>query len=199
MRISKMILMASVVFTLASCGGDAELPEEFVEPVMATVSVDTETSTLAWKGMKNESYFHTGTVSFSEGSAEFIDGHLTSGTFTVDMKSMAVTDELPEEKKMKLIGHLGTEEFFNVAKNQTVSISCGAVADNKLPITISMSGIEITEEVPVTVSYEEGVGSIVGDFDVDFSGLKAVGFEPAEGEEEHVQPVINFKLDLKLK
>ncbi len=200
MKISKMILMAGAVIALASCGGNSEAIEDIVGDIeMTTLSVDSENSSLNWKGMKSADYYHTGTVDISEGSAEFIDGNLTSGSFTIDMGSIAVTDETPDDKKPKLVGHLGTEEFFNIAENKTVSVTCGAMSEGNLPITIMMSGIEINQNIPVDVTYEDGKGSISGTFDVDFSSLNAVGFQPAEGEEEHVQPVVTFDLKLMLK
>ncbi len=198
MRISKMILMAGAVIALASCGDNSEALEN-VEVEMKTLSVDAANSSLAWKGMKNAEYFHTGTVSFKDGSAEFIDGALVSGTFSVDMKTIAVTDATPDDQKAKLVGHLGMPDFFDVAKNQTVTATCGAYMDGKLPITLTISGVEIKKDVPVTVTYKDGKGSITGKFDVDFSALNAVGFQPAKGEEEFVQPVVNFDLNMSLK
>ena len=166
---------------------------------MKTLAVDTEASTITWKGMKNAEYFHTGTVKFADGSAEFIDGNLTSGSFNVDMGTIAVTDQTPDDKKAMLVGHLGTPEFFDIANNAKVSVSSGAYSDGTLPVTIKMSGKEITQNVAVKVTYKDDKGSITGNFDIDFSSLDVVGFKPAKGETEFVQPTINFDLNLQLK
>lgn len=199
MKISSMILMAGAVFALASCGGNSETTSEVEEVVMKTLSVDTDASTLGWKGMKNAEYFHTGTVKFTEGSAEFIDGNLTSGTFTVDMNSIVVTDALPDDKKEMLKGHLASPDFFDAAKNAKVKITTGAIVDGKLPVTVMMSGMELSQDVPVKVNYTDEAASIKGTFDFDFSALNAPGFQPKEGETEFVQPKVTFELNIELK
>lgn len=190
--------MAGAVVALASCGGN-EVTAEDVDVEMKTLKVDTKASNLVWKGMKNAEYFHTGTVMFSEGSAEFVDGNLASGTFKVDLSTIKVTDELPEDKIGMLIGHLGSPDFFDAAKNAKVEVVCGAYEGGKLPVTIKMSGKEISQDVAVKVAYADGKGSITGNFDVDFSALDAAGFKPKEGETEFVQPKVNFDLNLQLK
>lgn len=199
MKISSMILMAGAVVTLASCGGNTEAIEEIGDIEMKTLSVDTESSTLGWSGRKNEVDSHSGTLKFSDGTAEFIDGNMTSGTFNVDMSTMTVSDKMPDDKIGMLIGHLSSPDFFDAATNAKVKVTCGAYINGKLPITISMSGKEITQDVPVTVTYADGKGSISGKFDVDFSALNAPGFQPKEGEEEFVQPKVSIDLNVMLK
>jgi polyisoprenoid-binding protein YceI len=199
MKISSMILMAGAFVTLASCGGNTEMEEPIGDIEMKTLSLDTETSTLGWKGMKNATDSHSGSIKFSEGSAEFIDGNLTSGSFVVDMSKISVADQMPEEKIGMLIGHLSSPDFFDATTNAKVKVTCGAYMAGKLPVTITMSGKEISQEVPVTVTYADGKGSISGKFDVDFSALNATGFQPKEGEEDFVQPKVSFDLNLMLK
>ncbi len=199
MKALHLFLAAGTALILASCGGNSDKMEE-VEVQMTNLTVDTENSTLGWKGSKNPEYFHTGNVKFSDGKAEFVDGNLMSGTFTVDMSTIqSLDDELPEDKKAMLIGHLGSPEFFDIANNMKVIVTCGAYMNGQLPLVISISGKEIKQTVDATVNYEEGKGSISGNFDVDFSALDAAGFKPKEGEPEYVLPVISFELDLKLK
>ena len=113
---------------------------------------------------------------------------------------MKVMDaELPDDKKAMLIGHLSSPDFFDVAKNAKVNVTCGAIIDGKLPVVISISGIEIKQDIDAKIMYEEGKGSITGTFDVDFSALNANGFKPKDGEPEYVLPVISFDLNLQLK
>ncbi len=197
---TKMLLMAGAAIVLSACGGKNDAAEE-VEAVMSKLTVDTEQSSLAWKGMKTADYFHQGSVTFADGSVQFIDGMLMSGKFNVDMTSIAVTDELPEDKKGMLIGHLSSADFFDVATNAKVKVTCGAVTDGLLPVTINISGMEISQNVPVTVSYEDGKGSIKGTFDVDFAPLNAKGFlaNPEKPEDAPVSSKVTFDLNVILK
>ncbi len=192
--------MAGAVIALSSCGGSNE-PVEEVQAVMSTLKVDTENSSLEWKGMKSAEDFHQGSVKFAEGSAKFIDGMLMSGKFKVDMTTISVKDELPADKKGMLIGHLSSADFFDVATNSTVKVTCGSLVDGQLPITINMSGIEISQNVPVTVTYEEGKGSIKGNFEIDFAPLNAKGFQanPEKPENLPVSSKVTFDLNLLLK
>lgn len=201
MKALNLFMAAGAALVLASCGG-AETAKEEVQVEMKTLSVDTENSEMMWKGSKSPEYFHTGSVKFSDGKAEFIDGALVSGTFNVDMSSMTSKDaELPDEKKAMLIGHLASPDFFDAAKNAKVKVTCGAYLEGKLPITVSISGKEISQDVPVTVNYADGKGSITGKFNVDFAVLGVKGFlpNPEMPDEPAVSSKIDFELNLQLK
>lgn len=199
MKALQLFFIAGAALALTACGGAAEKTEN-IEVQVVKLSADIENSTLGWKGSKNPEYFHMGSVKFSDGKAEFIDGNLVSGNFSVDLTSMKSLDsELPEDKKSMLIGHLGSPDFFDLAKNAKVKVTCGAVTDGKLPIVISISGKEIKQNIDAKVICEDGKGSITGKFDVDFSAMNVAGFKPKEGETEFVLPVISFDLNLLLK
>ena len=202
MKITKMLLMAGAVVALSSCGGDTEEAIGNMDAVVeSTLTADTETSSIKWKGMKTEDYFHQGTVKFKDGSAMFIDGNLVSGSFNVDMTTIDVTDELPANKKADLIGHLGHEDFFNIAKNSTVSVSCGPFMEGTLPVTMSISGVEISQSIPATITYKDGKGSITGTFEIDFAALNAKGFQanPEKPNEPAISSKVQFELNLQLK
>lgn len=198
MKITNLILMAGAALTMVSCGADATTDEPTTE--MKTMTVDSQNSRLGWKGSKSPEYFHTGSVSITEGSAEFVDGNMASGTFTVDLTTMKAEDEmLPEDKKAMLVGHLSSPDFFNVAENSKVTVKTGALENGMLPTTISFMGQDIKQTIPVKMTMMDKGAMIEGSFDVDFSALMIPGFQPKEGETEHVLPVISFDLKLALK
>lgn len=202
MKTLNAMIAAGAVLALTACGGSEPAAEENeeMEVVMNTMNVDTEASSLMWKGMKTEDYFHTGTVQFSEGSAQFVDGNLASGTFVVDLSTMKVADEeLPDDKKEMLKGHLMSPDYFNTAEHGSVNVTVGQVQEGKAPVTINIMGQSIEQNLPLNVSTADGSASISGKFDVDFSALERPGFQPQEDGQPHVQPVISFELDLKLK
>ena len=199
MKISNFILMSATALVLASCGGSSETEKAAVAEV-TKMSLDTETSVLNWKGMKSAEDFHTGAVKFLKGSAEMVDGNMTSGEFTIDMANITVTDAgMPDDKKAMLAGHLAAADFFNTAEGKVVSVKTGALENGMLPITISILGQEIKETVPAKLIVSGAEASLKGTFDVDFSSLDRPGFKPQKGQTEFVQPKISFDLDIKLK
>jgi len=67
MKALHLFLAAGTALAMTACGGADSEKLENVEVEMATLNVNTENSTLAWKGSKSPEYFHTGSVKFSEG------------------------------------------------------------------------------------------------------------------------------------
>lgn len=122
----KFFVFALVLTVFAACnsGSTAEKAEVGAaqdEAAMkgATYTADTEASIINWTGRKFGNDAHNGTLSLSEGTLSLEGGNITGGSFTIDMASMACTDEMDEKGKAKLIGHLSTGDFFNVEKYPT--------------------------------------------------------------------------------
>lgn len=201
MKIANLILMAGAAFTIASCGSNAATEgNEENQVEMKTLKVDTETSSLGWKGSKSPEYFHTGEVKFTEGSVEMVDGNLASGTFTIDMTSISVKDEtLPDDKKAYLAGHLMSPDFFNAEAHNKVTVTAGALENGKLPITINVMGQEIKDVVPVKLTSDENGATLTGNFTVDFAAAKVPGFAAQEKPEDTIQSKIDFTLNVVLK
>lgn len=197
-------MLASVALLAVSCSGgeDAAADEvadenEVVEAV--TYTVDTEASVLNWHGEEGPEHFHTGTVKFSEGSLTMKGDEVESGSFTVDMMSIGVTDEMPEDKVGYLIGHLQNEDFFNAASFPTVSVTLGEYTDGQLETTINVLGTDLTNRVPVSIGTTEDGATMSGEFTIDFASLNMPGFAENEEEpEETISSEIKFKLDLVL-
>ena len=110
---------ALMAIVIASCGsnateaGDAQDAATGSEAAV-TYTVDS-TSLVTWKGSKVfEVGEHAGTINISEGSLSVENGNITAGNFTIDMNTLACTDDMPEDKIGYLIGHLRGEEFFLV-------------------------------------------------------------------------------------
>lgn len=194
-------MMAAAALTIASCGngGTTESNEE-AQVEMKTLKVDTEASSLAWKGSKSPEYFHTGIVKFTEGSVEMVEGNLASGTFTIDMASIAVKDEqLPDDKKAYLASHLMSADFFNTEANNQVTVTAGTLDGGNLPITISIMGQKIEQVVPVKLTSDANGANLKGNFTVDFAALNIPGFAAQEKPEDTIQSKIEFTLDVVLK
>ena len=75
--------------------------------------VDVTNSQVTWKGHKVTGH-HEGTIKLQNGSLNFDDkNHLTGGSFTMDMATLAVTD-LDGDMQGKLEGHLKSDDFFGI-------------------------------------------------------------------------------------
>ncbi len=203
MRKFPFLVAASIALVAASCSTSEET-EVAVEPV--TYSLDAATSTLSWKGSMSPEYFHTGTVSFKEGSITMEGDSLTAGSFVVDMKSLQTTDA-DKEKGAFLIGHLqGTmvdedhpqDLFFNTPKFPTVQVKLGAYADGKLTTTLMILGSELTQDVPVKITADDKGASIKGKFSMDFTSLNIPGLQK-DDKGQGISPMIEFDLNLMLK
>ena len=144
---------------IASCGsnateaGDAQDAATGSEAAV-TYNVDG-TSVVKWKGSKIfEVGEHAGTINVTEGSLSVEGGNITAGNFTMDMNTLACTDDMPEDKIAYLIGHLRGEEFFLVdsfptAKFEVTGCEAKAEGDN----THVMSGNLTIKDVTKNISF----------------------------------------------
>ncbi len=80
-----------------------------------TYTVDASKSTLNWKAEKITG-FHEGTIDLKSGSFKVEKDKITSGSFAVNMSTIVDTDLTDAEYNKKLIGHLKSPDFFDVAK-----------------------------------------------------------------------------------
>ncbi len=100
-----------------------------------TLHINVASSTIHWKGTKmRKSGKHEGTVSFENGFVLICNGKLSGGAFTVNMKSIDITD-IPVTDPIpikKLTDHLNNEDFF----------------ETKLfPVaTLEMTNVEVTSD-----------------------------------------------------
>lgn len=83
-----------------------------------TYKVDTKATTVKWVAEKKLGSGHAGTVDVKSGTLTFTGDLITAGEIVSDLNSIKVTD-IPADKEEngKLVGHLKSPDFFNVAKN----------------------------------------------------------------------------------
>ncbi len=196
MKIINVIAMSVIGVALVSF---AFKNTEVTKKHQNSYTLNKENSILGWKGGKNDSYFHSGNVKFSEGMLTMEHGSIVSGSFVVDLSTIACTDaDLPKNKQEGLSNHLKNEDFFNVAKFATSKVTIGAYKDGKLTTTINVLGVDIKQDIPVTIVSDQKGATIVGKFDVDFTAAKIPGIQPQEGDKESIKPVFSFDLNLVL-
>ena len=122
-------------------------------------NVDTKASVLTWKGTKPTGEHH-GTVLLSDGDLLVEDGKIIGGEFAIDMNSMVCKD-LQGEYAAKLVGHLKSADFFDVATFPSSTFIITNVADkgDAIHVTGNLTLKDVTKSItiPATVSSVDGV------------------------------------------
>mgnify|MGYP001220159469 CR=1 FL=1 len=147
------------------------------KPVSA--SVDTKSSYINWKAYKVTGS-HEGRIMIKNGKLNFKDNALVSGSFEIDMNSITCTD-LSGGTADKLVGHLKSDDFFNVANHPTAKfettqvISRGTPGAYKVLGNLTIKGI--TKPIKFNADLKEEGGKVMAsakitvdraDFDVRF-------------------------------
>ena len=166
--LSSLFTIVALLSITISCKGEkkneteATAAEEVVEAPAAAVvyNLDTANSTVSWTG-KKPTGAHTGTINLADGMVKVQDGAVESGSFTIDMTSINVTD-LEGDEKASLEGHLKGEgedkqdHFFNVAKYPTATFKITGIADENgktmIQGNLNMKGTEKNISFPAMVS-----------------------------------------------
>jgi polyisoprenoid-binding protein YceI len=156
---TSLFTLITAGFFLVACGGGQQQKEQSEEgtvnevatEVSATYGLNLDESGIHWKGEMMGMYSHEGTINFKEGELQVEGGKLSGGHFVVDMQSMVPTDEnyKPEEGKSKdkLVGHLSSADFFDVANHPTASFKITSVEGNKATGQLTVRGITGEETV----------------------------------------------------
>ena len=141
MRSNLFILVMGLSFFLAACGGKKEATVatgEQATKAEATAAaqdytVDVDGSTLAWVGKKVTGQ-HDGTIKISNGVFSVENGNITAGNFAIDMTTIANNDLAEDaETQAKLLGHLSSPDFFNVAEFPTARFEITKVVSRGMP------------------------------------------------------------------
>ena len=75
--------------------------------------IDLSECYIAWTG-RNLANSHTGKIRFKSGRLKFLKGVFAGGDFSLDMSSMSNDDIEDKEHNQMLIGHLKSEDFWDV-------------------------------------------------------------------------------------
>jgi len=94
-----------------------------------TKTVNVDNSTVVWTG-KKVTGSHEGTVGIKEGTLNFDNNALTGGMITIDMSSLTCTD-LEGGMNAKLVGHLSSPDFFDVANHPTAALNITSATKNE--------------------------------------------------------------------
>ena len=121
----KYLLLTALTIGLASCGGankDKKVAPTDAKDVATetknNLTVDTSTSFVNWIGYKVGGN-HAGTIKLQSGTLSIDGDQLLSGSFVIDMDAIENTDMEAGKMRDQLVGHLKSEDFFDVAKYPT--------------------------------------------------------------------------------
>lgn len=145
-KIGFLILAATFVFALTSCGNKANNKIEGTDAQAVAngegvkLAVDSTQSVIEWVGSKVGGK-HNGTLAIKNGEITVNDSTIVAGTFTIDMKTVKALDQ-GEEMNKKLAGHLMSADFFDVENNPEASFSITAAqpVTNNDSLNIQISG-----------------------------------------------------------
>ena len=124
------------------------------------LKINTEVSSVNWVGKKVTGQ-HNGVIKIKEGVLNLHDGHLSGGTIVIDMTSIICEDLKDEGYNKKLVGHLNSPDFFDVANHETAILKIAGVKvieGSKHMITgmLTIKGITKAINFPATIDMKDG-------------------------------------------
>ena len=163
MKINKLIPFFLIAMAIVSCKEDKNKTETKAEEEVKTstaeavkFNVDTEHSTITWKGSKKVGESHNGTLQLSEGSLALEGDKLKGGSFVIDMNSIKNIDIEDAVDNKKLIGHLHSPDFFDVANHPTAKFEITEVIEevgmDLIKGNLTIKGITKNIQVPATTT-----------------------------------------------
>lgn len=207
-NVSRLVLGVSLSVALAACGGAEKKTEETSDKkeaakteekaVVQEFTVTPHDSKVMWSGEVLGVYEHTGTVDVVEGMFTTKGEQITEGNFTIDLTTMTATDDNynPEEgkSKEKLIEHLSSPDFFDVANHPTSTFEIISHDTENNTITGNLTVRGNTNEETITdveIDFNENAAS--GKLTIDRKKYDVAFTHPAQ------DVVISDDVHLKVK
>ena len=103
MKLKNRLMLVAALTMLFACQS---------KPKITNYQINTETSTVEWKGNAPH-HFHSGSFDVA-GEITLANDTITGGGFTIPIASIT-NYELPDAPKEQLLAHLKSPDFFNIA------------------------------------------------------------------------------------
>jgi polyisoprenoid-binding protein YceI len=194
----KITVIAFTIFTVAACNSAETSEDEMaeMEGVTADITADSTASEVIWKGDMLGLYAHEGTINMQSGNLSIENGMVKSGAFTIDLASIKPTDDGYSEEKTAddLVGHLSSDDFFNVAEYPTATFEVTGSEGSEAMGNLTVRGKTNPETVKNVMVMEEN-GNVVVTGELTFDRTKYdVNFKmPVEDK------VLSNDITLKIK
>lgn len=182
------VITFTILITLlvSSCGNtetkklETTLEVQELDSVLQSLNINTSTSSVEWKGVMVGIYSHNGFVSIKEGNLVYQGNSITGGSITIDMETMTQSDSLYKTEENKLVAHLESPDFFDVANfpTATFEITSSDLGTNKVYGNLTVKGItdsEVVENVIFDVETKSATGTLKFDrqkYGVTYKGSK---------------------------
>ena len=135
--------------------------------------IDTSASTINWTGGKEfVSDKHSGTVALSNGFLTVDGDKITGGEFTVDMNSIKNTDLTDPAMNGKLVSHLRSADFFDVANHKEAKfvitkVTAKSATEQIFEGNATIRGKTAPVKIPATVKKEGATWVASGKLELD--------------------------------
>lgn len=157
-----LTLVASLALTLGTSAHSEEGTTRY--------RVDASASTITWHATKVTGE-HMGTVDVTNGYLSMTDGQLTAANVIANMETIRCTD-LEGEWGDKLVGHLNSDDFFNVSEHKTSSFTLrniAALTETKGEATHSVTGDFTIRGITKSITFEAKVMDNAGKLSIEGS------------------------------
>jgi polyisoprenoid-binding protein YceI len=175
-----------ITLLVSSCGNtetkkiEPTLEVQELDSVLQSLNINTSTSSVEWKGVMVGIYSHNGFVSIKEGNLVYQGNSITGGSITIDMETMTQSDSLYKTEENKLVAHLESPDFFDVANfpTATFEITSSDLGTNKVYGNLTVKGItdsEVVENVIFDGETKSATGTLKFDrqkYGVTYKGSK---------------------------
>lgn len=136
------------------------------------LKIDTKASAFNWLGKKFTGE-HNGTIGIQDGNLVVNGGKLAGGEFTIDMKSIKCLDLTDAGYNAKLVGHLSSPDFFDVAnypiaKLKIKKATFKSATNYEVIGDLTINGVTQSISFPAVVSIDKnGATTATAKFEVD--------------------------------
>ncbi len=176
MKSFRMIVPA-LALLVASCGAQEEKQQkaEVSKGLSGTYVVDAENSKVMWEGTMLEVggvalYGHNGNIQIAKGEVTANDGKVSGGSVVIDMTTITPTDDNYRDadggRASDLVGHLSSDDFFNVEAYPTSSFAIESAEDGTIVGKLTVR--DVTKEVVINEininEVEDGTMTATGNF-----------------------------------
>ena len=175
MKKSNILFLVSgfLLLTFTACNNAPEGEKAEVKEAVAqkeavatdrTVQITPTNTVIVWTATKTFGGHH-GKISVKDGSLGLKDGKLVSGKVNIDMNSIADEDLQEPSRQAKLVRHLKSEDFFDVANHPVATFEITKVTPDAAKAgmvsvagNLTIKGITKSIEIPAEVAIsKEGV------------------------------------------
>ncbi len=178
-----------------------ETNEKAVQTLGDTLDVNLVKSSMSWKGTKMRGAGkHEGEISWKRAYFLLRDDSLVGGAFTIDMRSIRITD-MPEhetEARRNLTDHLSSPDFFDVERFPESTFEVTRIKyleANELEIIGALTIKDVTRDISFKGNYADGV--FTTRFAID-RFLWNIAYQGSWTDKTFVDPDIQFTITLKI-